>query len=129
MKTRSLVLCIALCIIVPGIAVAKEGCIIAGGNQLCCNCSGSGSCGAAGCKWTGGLDGSCGPKTGTEFLANVKTEVELSNQLVTKSQAKVLAAEAALAKARATAAAAKRASDIAKRNLGKASAAIPAAQH
>ena len=95
---------------------AKVGCTVEGGNTLCCNCPGTGSCEAAGCKWSGGLDGSCGPKEGKEFLPATRTEFELASAELSSAEANVAQAKQALALAEAKLKAAKRAKAVALQN-------------
>lgn len=124
-----------------GVGYAEKGCTVAGGNTLCCNCPGKGSCEdpAAGCKWTEGKDGnpgSCGdalgkPEVGPSlhnfatFLTNlVKATTSLANATdaaakTPGARSKMILANAKMAfdKAKEQVAAAQRAVNAAQQNL------------
>jgi hypothetical protein len=138
-----LISAVAFCIVIS--VNAKEGCTVEGGNTLCCNCGSSGSCGDASCKWTGDpVNGSCGPKSGIVKLNN---EVALSDQFlrqslivtakaqndVAKAQRNPLHTELAttketLAQAQARLVVAKRASEVAQKNIERAKKAQPSGE-
>ena len=126
--TRRLVLAILTMVLVlaPTRArAAKNGCTIDGGNTLCCNCPGQGSCESAGCEWSGGLNGECGLKGGkkeyrtatshADYQKLVNEEYRSATFQLDTAAADVRKAEQALNAAKQRLAAAQRASRAAKR--------------
>jgi len=128
------VLLLVLALALAPHASARQGCTVAGGNTLCCNCTGQGSCEDSGCQWSGGLDGQCGLKGGgKEFLAGHQIELSGAQLQFVQAAADLRRAEDALQKAKKRLADAQRAQSAAQKNMQKvlASQAMPepAPQH
>lgn len=127
---RRLVLALVAIVLVLGpinVHAGKNGCTIEGGNTLCCNCPGQGSCEAAGCEWSGGLNGECGLKGGkkeyrtatgyTDYVRGVNEEYRFATTQLDTATTDVRKAEQALNAAKQRLAAAQRAARAAKRML------------
>jgi len=112
---------LALALAITPNASAKNGCTVEGGNTLCCNCTGQGSCEASGCGWSGGLDGQCGLKGGgKEFMANNRLELTYAQTQFTQATAEMRRADAAFQQAKKRFADAQRAQTAAQKSLQRA---------
>lgn len=121
----SAIFAVVLVLASTSVYAAKNGCTVDGGNTLCCNCPGQGSCEAAGCEWSGGLGGECGLKGGkkeyrtatsyADYVRGVSEEFRVATTQLDTAAADVRKAEQALNAAKQRLAAAQRAARTAKK--------------